>query len=232
MGRNDWDCLMLNTKAGTHRKLRRLTDSEWRAFVGGVLAVAAESPVRGVLLIEEGVPAEAADVAAQAGVETEVAIVTLAKCHDLKLIETDPKYNALAVIDWFEWNPPSPKDKTGAKRQQEWRDRQKQARDEAEAVTESVTRNVTDNGSSNGKNNAALKKNARSNSNSSRKKRGAAQVSRGLSPADRLVEDFPQLIDLAAEHEPSVILAAAHRLELANYAVNVENVERRIKAAA
>lgn len=223
---------MLNTKAGTHRKLRRLTDSEWRAFVGGVLALAAESPIRGVLLVEEGVPAEAADVAAQAGVELAVAVATLAKCHDLKLIETDGDYSALSVVDWFEWNPPSPKDPTGAKRQAAWRERQKQAKEETEAVTASVTRNVTDNGSSNGKNNGALKKNTRSNSNSSRKKRGAPQVSRGLSPADRLAEDFPQLIDLAADHEPSVILAAAHRLELASYEVTVENVERRIAAAA
>jgi hypothetical protein len=63
-----YDCILLYTKIGSDRKIRRLEPGQRWAFIAGVLALAAQSPERGRLLIAEGVAVTDADVAEECGV--------------------------------------------------------------------------------------------------------------------------------------------------------------------
>lgn len=130
-----FDCLMLHVGIGPNRKMRRLTDGEFRAFVAGVLPVAAESPVRGALLVARGEAAEAEDVAGLAGVATEVAASALAKLLKYGTLVEDPASGCVRVAQWEVFNPaPRPSEAREATRQrkQKQRQREKDDRDRAE----------------------------------------------------------------------------------------------------
>lgn len=123
---------MLHIGVGRAPKLRRLTPQERWALVAGAWALAAESPVRGALLIAEGVPVETRDVADAAGVSLKVAQNALEKSRKLSLIETIDGVEW--VHDWHDYNPdPRPSDSPEAvaerKRRQRERERERQERE-------------------------------------------------------------------------------------------------------
>lgn len=139
MSRRPFDRVMLDLEAGRSLKLSGLTDSEWRAFIGGVLPIAAKAPFRGCLLVGNR-PAGEAEVAAQAGVKITAARSALPKLRDLELLYEDRELECERVHDFEEWNPPPKVDKTAAERQRRYRERLI-ARNGT--VTPPVTRNVT-----------------------------------------------------------------------------------------
>ncbi len=131
---------MAHTKTGTHRKIRRLTPAERWALVFGAWAIAAESPVRGALLIADGIRATAEDVAEQATVSVPVARSALGKAGDLGLLYEDTELQCLVVHDFAEWNPEPKADATGAERQRRFRERHRNG--EVTPVARDATRNA------------------------------------------------------------------------------------------
>jgi 5-methylcytosine-specific restriction endonuclease McrA len=100
-----YDLFLVYTKLGTDRKLRRLTAAEKWCAVFGVWATAAESPVRGYLLIAGEEPAAEEDYATQAGVTLAIARSTVKKMRDLGLLEFDEEMGVEHVHDWHEHEP-------------------------------------------------------------------------------------------------------------------------------
>lgn len=105
MAPRGYDRYMIAHGMGTHPKLARLTDSEFRAHVVGVLAVAAMAPVRGRLLVGP-LPAEPADIAIAAGVTKRVASSALRKLEAVGVLRRDEEHDCLRVHDWEDINPP------------------------------------------------------------------------------------------------------------------------------
>lgn len=117
---------MVAVGIGPNRKMRRLTDAEFRAFIAGVLPIAAESPTRGTLLVADDVPATAEDVAAIAGVTAEAAESAMRKLTELDTLATDED-GARYLPSWPTWNPaPRASDSREAARE---RKRKQRARD-------------------------------------------------------------------------------------------------------
>lgn len=121
--------------AGTNGKFARLTDSEFRAHVVGVLAIAATASVRGCLLVGD-LEAEACDVAKIAGVKEKDAQTSLAKLKAVGVLTRDDGLDCWRVHDWDEVNPAPKADNTAAARQQRRRDK---VAAEQGAVTPPVT---------------------------------------------------------------------------------------------
>jgi hypothetical protein len=113
---------MVQAGMGSHPKFARLTDSEFRAHVVGVLSVAAIAPIRGCLLVGE-LEAEPADIARAAGVTVRVATSTVGKLQALGVLYRDAELGCLRVHDWDDINPKPRTDRTNAERQQKFRDR-------------------------------------------------------------------------------------------------------------
>ncbi len=111
-----YDRYMLAIGIGTHPKFATLTDSEFRAHVAGVLAVAAMSPIRGSLLVGD-LPAEAVHIAAAAGVPRKIALTTMEKLRAIGVLEQDDEHGCLRVHDWEDINPPPKADRGNAERQ-------------------------------------------------------------------------------------------------------------------
>lgn len=143
MARRSYDRFMLATKIGTNRKIRRLKPDQRWTHVAGVLALAAESPVPGHLLIAEGVAVGAEDVAEHASVSIAVAEKTLLSLRMLGVLKWDAEVQCEYVHDWDEWNQPSKSDPTAAARMRRYRER---LRNEERNAGESYDRNVTRNG--------------------------------------------------------------------------------------
>lgn len=119
-----FDCFMLHVNAGTNEKLAILTDSEYRAHISGILAVAATSPVRGRLLVGE-TEAEPVQIARKAGVTEKAAESALAKLKRIGVLYRDDELNCWAVHDWSDHNPEPKTDATAAERQRRYRARRR-----------------------------------------------------------------------------------------------------------
>jgi hypothetical protein len=124
MTRRGFDRFMVDNDIGRSLKLVGLTDSEWRAHVGGVLAIAAKSSIRGRLLIGDE-RARAEHIAAQAGVKVAAARSCMAKLRAIGVLVEDDEFDCERVHDWDQWNPAPKQDKTAAERQQRRRDKLK-----------------------------------------------------------------------------------------------------------
>lgn len=122
-----FDRFMLDVNIGTNRKLRRLTPPERLCHIAGVLAIAAQAPIRGRLLIGHETP-EPLDYAEQAGVTVTVAKSTLAKLRKLEVIVPDDEHGCEMIHDWADWNPEPKRDETNAERQRRYRERRKSKR--------------------------------------------------------------------------------------------------------
>jgi hypothetical protein len=111
---------MVSQKIGSDRKIRRLEAGQRWAFIAGVLALAAQSPERGRLLIAEGIAVTDADVAEEAGVSVPVARAALKKLRELGVVTRDDDGFEL-VTSWPTWQPdPKPSDSREA-----WRERKR-----------------------------------------------------------------------------------------------------------
>lgn len=120
--RRAFDRYMVQIGMGTNPKLAPLTDSEFRAHVVGVLAIAASAPFRGCLLVGDS-RADARHIALTAGVTERVAKSAVTKLCNVGVLFEDPEFGCLRVHDWDEINPQPKADPTAAERQQRWRDR-------------------------------------------------------------------------------------------------------------
>jgi hypothetical protein len=135
-----FDRYMLQVGIGTNRKLRRLPVAQRWAFVAGVLSLAAQSPMRGSMLISDDEPVTPEDVAAEATIPLKDAKATLASLRRLGMLERD-EHGIEWVHDWDKLNPdPKPSDSPVATRERKRRQRAK-ARGHAD-----VTRDVTPRG--------------------------------------------------------------------------------------
>jgi hypothetical protein len=136
-----FDHFMVFVNVGRGRKLKRnFKVAERWCFVAGVLPIAAKAPVRGRLLME-GEPADAKDVADEAGVPLAVATSTLAKMRKLEMLVPDEELACERVHDWEQHNPEPKKDKTAAERAKRYRERLRRQRHGT--VTDASRRDVT-----------------------------------------------------------------------------------------
>jgi hypothetical protein len=122
---------------GTHAKLAALTDNEYRAHISGVLAIAAEAPVRGYLIVGEQ-PAEPVHIARVAGVTERVAAAAVEKLKAVGILTFDVELEAWEVHDWLDHNPDPKRDVTAAERAKRYRERKRHASANG-AVTPPVT---------------------------------------------------------------------------------------------
>jgi hypothetical protein len=125
MSPQKFDRYMIVIGAGRNKKFNPLTDSERCAHFLGVLSLAAQSPIRGYLLITEEIEVEAEDIANEAGgkVTTRVAAAALQKLKARGVLVHDPEMGAWYVNDWDEINPKPKTDTTVNERQQRRRER-------------------------------------------------------------------------------------------------------------
>lgn len=123
-----FDRFMCANNIGTNRKLRRLPVAQRWTYVAGVLALASQSPIRGALLITDGEPVTAEDVAEEATVSLAVATGALESFRKLGMLDRD-EHGIEWVHDWDKLNPsPKPSDSPDATRA---RKRDQRARDKA-----------------------------------------------------------------------------------------------------
>lgn len=124
MSPRKFDRYMVHVAMGSHPKLGGLTDSEYRAHISGVLAIAAVAPIRGCLLVGD-INAEPAHIAKTAGVTPRAAKSALAKLTELGVLYRDEELGCLRVHDWADINPEPKKDATSAERQRRLRERRR-----------------------------------------------------------------------------------------------------------
>lgn len=122
MSRRAFDRYMVQIGMGTNAKLGELTDSEFRAHVVGVLAIAAASPYRGCLIVGS-LRATPKHIALAAGVTERVARSAVTKLCEAGVLFEDLDLGCLRVHDWDEINPAPKVDRTAAERQRRWRER-------------------------------------------------------------------------------------------------------------
>lgn len=119
-----FDRLMLAQRVCQSRTTRRLDDGEFRAFIAA-LCLAGQSPVRGELLLAQGEPLTAADVADEAGVGEAVAKAALSKL--LRTGTLIREGETLLFANWERYNPrPRPSDSREAMRERKRRQRERE----------------------------------------------------------------------------------------------------------
>lgn len=142
-----FDSLLITTNLAANRKFGRLTVPERWCAVHGVWAIAAESPIRGYLLIAADEAAVERDYAKQADVSLAVARSTVSKMRRLGMIEADEEMGAECIHDWHEHQPePSrPSDSREA-----WRTRKRKSRMSRVTVTDVTAKTRDKRGTSRG----------------------------------------------------------------------------------
>jgi hypothetical protein len=126
---------MLHHGVGTEEKLATLTDSEFRAHIAGVLAIASTSPLRGYLFVGE-LEATPLHIATKAKVTQRVAKSAFLKMCQVGVLVRDDEVGGWRVHNWESFQPQR-SDPTAARRAQEYRARRKSAL--ANHVTERPT---------------------------------------------------------------------------------------------
>lgn len=116
-----FDRYFIRVGSGRDRKLRRLSHAERLAWFVGFLDIAADSPVRGALLIADHEPATPEDVAHSADVPLRVALAAWQKLTALgRLEEVD---GVTFVANWDDHQPERRVDPTAAERQRRYREK-------------------------------------------------------------------------------------------------------------
>jgi len=111
-----FDRFMVSNSIGTNRKLRRLPVAQRWIYVAGVLALASQSPIRGALLITDGEPVTAEDLAQEATVKLSDAKAALVSFRRFGMLDTDAD-GVDWVHDWDSMNKdPKPSDSPDATR--------------------------------------------------------------------------------------------------------------------
>lgn len=125
-----FDRFMVSNSIGTNRKLRRLPVVQRWTYVAGILALASQSPIRGTLLITDGEPVTAEDLAEEATVKVADARAALESFRKLGMLDRD-EHGIEWVHDWDVMNKdPKPSDSPDATRARKraQRERDKAAR--------------------------------------------------------------------------------------------------------
>lgn len=118
-----FSCFMADVENGRNLKLMRLTDAEYRAFMGGVLPIAAKADIRGTFMVGR-TPATAEDVCNQSPKTSKRAAESLLrKMREMGMLDLDPALGAEWVHDFGEMNPEPKRDRSNAERQARWRAR-------------------------------------------------------------------------------------------------------------
>jgi len=118
-----FNCFMADVENGRNLKLMRLTDAEYRAFMGGVLPIAAKAEVRGTFTVGR-TPATAEDVCNQSPKTSKRAAESLLrKMREMGMLDTDDALGVEWVHDFGELNPEPKRDRSNAARQAKWRAR-------------------------------------------------------------------------------------------------------------
>lgn len=138
MAPGKFDRFMVDVHVGTSRKLRRLTAVERLCHIAGVLAIAAQAPIRGRLLVgnEE---ATDEDYAETAGVSVGVARSTAEKLRAIGVIVPDEENHCERIHDWEHYNPEPKRDDTAAERMRRYRERRNDRNDSPVTVRNAVT---------------------------------------------------------------------------------------------
>lgn len=125
MSRGAFDRFMVANDNGRNGKLAKLSDSEFRAFIQGVLPIASEAKPRGAFLIGK-LPADADDIVFKAPkVSKRAARSTIDKLRALGMLEPDTEIGGEWVRDFEQYNPVPKTDSTAAERAKRYRDKQK-----------------------------------------------------------------------------------------------------------
>jgi hypothetical protein len=101
-----YDKFMVAYKIGADRQLRRVPAQQRWVWVAGVLALAAQSPIRGALLLVDADPVMPKDVADEASVTVHLARKALASFRSLGLITPDDELGCDLVPNFNLYNPP------------------------------------------------------------------------------------------------------------------------------
>lgn len=126
---------MLATRTPLSLTVRRLSDGEFRAFVG-MLCMAGESPIRGSLMVSEAQPATVAEVAdfakckpkdVQSAIEKLAAAETIL-CKELTVGGTIVVGKAITFMNWADFQPtPKASDSKESRRERKARSRDSHA---------------------------------------------------------------------------------------------------------
>lgn len=120
-----FDRYMVQVGVGTNRKLRRLPVAQRWAYVAGVLSLAAQSPIRGALLIADGEPVTDLDVAEEATISVKDARAAMESLRKLGMLDRDAE-GVEWVHDWDALNPdPKASDSPEATRERKRKERQR-----------------------------------------------------------------------------------------------------------
>jgi hypothetical protein len=133
-----FDSLLITTNLAANRKFGRLTVPERWCAVHGVWAIAAESPIRGYLLIAADEAAVERDYAKQADVSLAIARSTVRKMRQLGMLEMDDDMGVENVHDWHEHQQePKPSESREA-----WKKRKRDSRAKKSRCPDDVTRDT------------------------------------------------------------------------------------------
>lgn len=118
---------MVAYKIGADLQLRQVTPPQRWVWVAGVLALAAQSPIRGHLLDVKAIPVTEKAIADEASVMPRIARDALAAFRDLDLVQVDDELGCEWIPNFKLYNPdPSASSKEGErlrKREQRARER-------------------------------------------------------------------------------------------------------------
>jgi hypothetical protein len=96
---------MVAYKIGADLQLRSIPESQRWVWVAGVLALAAQSPIRGHLLDAKAMPVTDEAIKAEASAKPRVAREALAAFRDLDLIQVDAELGCEYVPNFKLYNP-------------------------------------------------------------------------------------------------------------------------------
>ncbi|HEY0391008.1 MAG TPA: hypothetical protein VGC63_04800 [Solirubrobacterales bacterium] len=121
---------MVALKIGADRQLRRVPAQQRWVWVAGVLSLAAQSPIRGHLLLVDADHVTAKDIAEEASVGIGVARKALASFRTLELVQMDDELACEFVPNFLLYNPmPAAESREGERlRKREQRARQRIAK--------------------------------------------------------------------------------------------------------
>jgi hypothetical protein len=100
-----YDKFMVAYKIGADRQLRRVPAQQRWVWVAGVLALAAQSPIRGHLLLVDAEPVTEKDIAGEAGVTRALASKALSSFRKLDLVVVDEALACEFVPNFLLYNP-------------------------------------------------------------------------------------------------------------------------------
>lgn len=111
-----YDRFMVAYKIGADLQLRQMPEQQRWVWVAGVLALAAQSPIRGHLLDAKAMPVTDEAIKAEASARPSIARNALAAFRDLDLIQIDDELGCEWVPNFKLYNPDPPKTSTEGER--------------------------------------------------------------------------------------------------------------------